>query len=83
MSKNNIKLGLKTLNVKYHGQFLYKMGGSSGGARPKILTNIDSKDWIIKFPAHVDSKDIGFQEYIYSKCAKECNISMTETMLFI
>ena len=40
------------------------------------------KDWIIKFPAHVDSKDIGYQEYIYSKCAKECNINMTETKLF-
>ena len=74
----------KILHTEYSEELdlLYKMGGSSGGARPKILTNIDSKDWIIKFPAHVDSKDIGFQEYIYSKCAKECNICMTETKLF-
>ena len=41
------------------------MGGSSGGARPKILTEINGKDWIIKFPAHIDSKDIGYQEYLY------------------
>lgn len=74
----------KILHTEYAEELdlLYKMGGSSGGARPKILTNIDSKDWIIKFPAHVDSKDIGFQEYIYSKCAKKCNICMTETKLF-
>lgn len=74
----------KILHTEYSEELdlLYKMGGSSGGARPKILTNIDNKDWIIKFPAHVDSKDIGFQEYIYSKCAKECGINMTETKLF-
>lgn len=74
----------KILHTEYSEELdlLYKMGGSSGGARPKILTNIDSKDWIIKFPAHVDSKDIGFQEYIYSKCAKKCNICMTKTKLF-
>jgi len=48
---------------------LYRMAGSSGGARPKILTTCEDKDWIIKFPAHVDSKDIGKQEYDYSGCA--------------
>ena len=74
----------KLLQTEYSEELdlLYKMGGSSGGARPKILTNIDDKDWIIKFPANVDSKDIGYQEYSYSKCAKECGINMTETNLF-
>ena len=61
---------------------LYRMGGSSGGARPKILTTIEEEDWIIKFPAHVDSKDIGEMEYDYSKCAIKCGISMTETKLY-
>lgn len=61
---------------------LYSMAGSSGGARPKILTTIDNKDWIIKFPAHIDSKDIGRQEYDYSLCAKKCGIEMTETKLY-
>ena len=73
----------KLLQTEYSEELdlLYKMGGSSGGARPKILTEIESKDWIVKFPAHVDSKDIGYQEYSYSKCAKECGIHMTETRL--
>ncbi len=61
---------------------LYRMAGSSGGARPKILTTCEDKDWIIKFPAHVDSKDIGEMEYIYSKCAIKCGIPMMETGLF-
>lgn len=63
-------------------EMLYRMGGSSGGARPKILTAIGDEDWIIKFPSHMDSKDIGKQEYEYSKCAKKCGIPMTETRLF-
>jgi len=60
---------------------LYRMGGSSGGARPKILTTFEDKDWIVKFPAHVDSKNIGKLEYEYSKCAIKCGIPMTETIL--
>ena len=61
---------------------LYRMAGSSGGARPKILTNIDNKDWIIKFPAHIDPMNIGKQEYDYSVCAKKCGIDVTETKLY-
>lgn len=61
---------------------LFKLGGSSGGARPKILTQIDGEDWIIKFPSSEDAKDIGEQEYEYSICAKECGIVMKETRLF-
>lgn len=60
---------------------LYRMGGSSGGARPKVLTNFEGKDWIVKFPAHVDAKNIGELEYDYSKCAVRCGIPMTETRL--
>lgn len=61
---------------------LFKLGGSSGGARPKILTTINDEDWIIKFPSSLDSKDIGEQEYKYSLVAKECGIDMPETKLF-
>ena len=61
---------------------LFVLGGSSGGARPKILTTIDGDDWIIKFPSSEDSSDIGKQEYEYSLCAKECGITMMETRLF-
>jgi len=61
---------------------LFKLGGSSGGARPKILTGIDGENWIIKFPSSNDPKDIGEKEYLYSLCAKECGIPMEETRLF-
>ena len=61
---------------------LYQMGGSSGGARPKVLTTLEGKDWIIKFPAYFDAKNIGKMEYDYSKCAIKCGIPMTETKLY-
>ena len=61
---------------------LFQLGGSSGGARPKILTKIDGEEWIIKFPSCDDKKDIGKQEYEYSLCAKECGIEMMQTRLF-
>ena len=62
--------------------YLFAKGGSSGGARPKILPRIDNEDWIIKFPSSEDSKDVGRQEYDYALCAKECGIEMEEVRLF-
>lgn len=61
---------------------LFQLGGSSGGARPKILTSINNDDWIIKFPSSSDPKNIGEKEYQYSLCAKDCGITMPETRLF-
>lgn len=61
---------------------LYQLGGTSGGARPKIMTQINDKYWIIKFPAHVDKQNSGKMEYDYSLCARKCGIEMTETRLF-
>lgn len=74
----------KILNTEYSECLdeLYMLGGTSGGARPKIMTNIDGESWIIKFPAHVDGKDAGIMEYKYSVCAKKCGIDMEETKLF-
>lgn len=57
-------------------------GGSPGGARPKIFTRYDGKEWLVKFPAKRDSKRIGEDEYHYSLLAKECGIEMPETRLF-
>ncbi len=62
--------------------YLFAKGGSSGGARPKILTRVDGEDWIIKFPSSDDSKDIGRQEYDYMLCAKECGLEIEEVRLF-
>lgn len=61
---------------------LFLLGGSSGGARPKLLMTIDGEEWIIKFPSSHDSSNIGEQEYQYSLCAKACGIEMSETRLF-
>lgn len=74
----------KILNTEHSADLdkLFKLGGSSGGARPKILTKIDNEDWIIKFPSSLDDSNIGKLEYLYSVCAKKCKIDIPETKLF-
>ena len=74
----------KVLQTEYTDALdtLYQLGGTSGGARPKIMTEWENKDWIIKFPAHIDVEDAGQMEYDYSLCAKKCGITMMETKLF-
>ncbi|MCL2560304.1 MAG: type II toxin-antitoxin system HipA family toxin [Turicibacter sp.] len=72
------------LTTEYSEQLddLFLLGGSSGGARPKILTTIEGEEWIIKFPSQQDGIDIGLQEYEYARCAQECGIEMAEIRLF-
>lgn len=62
--------------------FLFAKGGSSGGARPKIMTTIDGEPWLIKFPSTYDRKNIGELEYKYALCAKKCGIQMADVKLF-
>lgn len=62
--------------------YLFSKGGSSGGARPKILTKVEGEDWIIKFPSSEDYRDIGKQEYEYALCAKACGLQLEEVKLF-
>ena len=61
---------------------LYKYGGSSGGARPKVFAGIDGRQWLVKFKASSDPANVGEIEYKYSLLAKECGIYMPETRLF-
>ena len=61
---------------------LFAMGGSSGGARPKVLISIDGEDWIVKFASSQDDRDIGESEYRYALAAKACGIDMPEVRLF-
>ena len=61
---------------------LFAMGGSSGGARPKVLLKLDDGEWLIKFPSSGDQKDIGLMEYEYNLCAKACGIDTPEVKLF-
>lgn len=74
----------KILNSDFSNDLdeLFTLGGSSGGARPKILTQVDGEDWIIKFLSSADEKEMGAREYNYSICAKNCGIDMPETRLF-
>ena len=59
-----------------------RRGGSPGGARPKIFSRHEGKEWLVKFRAKRDPKRIGRDEYNYSLLAKECGIEMPETRLF-
>ncbi len=59
-----------------------RRGGSPGGARPKIFTRHEGKEWLVKFRAKHDAKRIGRDEYEYSLLAKKCGVEMPETRLF-
>jgi len=77
---------------------LFILGGSSGGARPKIfaaynpLTNdlihgLDNipegyDEWIIKFPSSSDNREIANIEFAYHKMALFAGIEMSECRLF-
>jgi len=77
---------------------LYQLGGSSGGARPKILVGYNPKTqhligtkkqltkdyehWLIKFSSSTDSTDIANIEYAYYKMALDAGIEMSESKLF-
>ena len=60
---------------------LFRLGGSSGGARPKINYEMDGEEWIVKFPSSIDRQEIGREEYEYSLCARKCGILMSDTKL--
>ena len=71
-----------------------ELGGSSAGARPKAMIQINNKNeiisgsqklqdgfdhYMVKFASSSDSRDIGKIEYIYSLMAKDANITMPDT----
>ena len=61
---------------------LLKTAGSSAGVRPKVMVEIDGKQWLVKFRATNDPTDIGSVEYQFSLLAREAGIDMPETRLF-
>ena len=74
----------RILNSDFSGSLdeMVQKAGSSGGARPKVLLNIDGVGWLIKFRAAVDPADVGKIEYEHSVMAERCGIEMPETRLF-
>lgn len=61
---------------------LFRIGGSSGGTRPKIFRKVDDTDWIIKFPARTDPMDIGTQEFNIMESAIKAGLEVPEHRLF-
>lgn len=59
-----------------------RLGGSPGGARPKIFVKADDSEWLVKFRALHDPVDIGLTEYRYSLLASQCGVTMPRTRLF-
>ncbi len=79
-------------------QELFILGGSSGGARPKIFASYNPltdqlihgtdnvpegyDEWIIKFPSSADSREIANIEIAYHQMALMAGIEMSECLLF-
>lgn len=77
---------------------LFTLGGSSGGARPKIFVGYNPstdhlingvenlpngyESWIIKFPSSSDPIDIAQIEYAYYKMALDAGLQMNNCRLF-
>jgi serine/threonine-protein kinase HipA len=93
-ARNILAEGEASLEVVFD---LLKLGGSSGGARPKILADVSadgsqvlpdgqggagSSPWLIKFHAREEGADQGLVEYVYSLMAREAGVEMPETRLF-
>lgn len=77
---------------------LMRLGGSPGGARPKVLVNyhegtdvvVSGEDppptgygaWLVKFAGRGDDDDAGAVEFAYSQMARAAGIQMPPTRLF-
>lgn len=61
---------------------LFRIGGSSGGTRPKIFRKINGADWIIKFRASADPKNIGKQEFDIMERAAKAGLTVPKHQLF-
>ncbi|CAA6826280.1 MAG: HIPA PROTEIN [uncultured Sulfurovum sp.] len=76
---------------------LLRLGGSSAGARPKALIQINESSneiihgtqilaegfthWMVKFASSSDGKEVGAVEYAYSLMAKDAKLDMPKTTL--
>lgn len=70
---------LKVLSEKGIGDesYLYYNSANSGGARPKTaMRSRDGSHWLVKFRHVYDPEDIGRNELLYMKTARECGIAI-------
>jgi serine/threonine-protein kinase HipA len=61
---------------------LFILNGSSAGARPKILTQVDQREWLIKFRSSFDPLDISAIEYAYHQMAQTAGLIIPHAKLF-
>ena len=61
---------------------IYRLGGSSGGARPKAHITINGEEWIVKFPCRIDPVNAGEKEYKANEIAEKCGINVNRYKLF-
>lgn len=91
-SSMEILKGVSACNI----ETLIANNGSSAGARPKIMVQIDSDNkilsgnqplingfehYMVKFASSTDNPNIGKVEYIYSLMAKDAGIEISDTKL--
>lgn len=91
-SSKQILKGVSSNNI----ETLIANNGSSAGARPKIMVQIDSENkilsgnqplangfnhYMVKFASSSDHPDIGKLEYIYSLMAKDAGVEISDTKL--
>lgn len=78
-------------------QQLIELGGSSAGARPKVLVHYnptqniissgqqnlaqDFEHWLVKFPSTLDLPDIALIEQAYAQMARKAGVEMMDTTL--
>lgn len=60
---------------------LYHKGSPTGGSRPKVNYKFNDGDYIVKFPAIYDSKNIGFEEFKMNELARKCGINVSDFKL--
>jgi len=60
---------------------LLNLGGSSSGARPKVLMSIDEDHWLVKFRSSSDPKDMGAIEYAYYLMAIDAGVDVPSAKL--
>lgn len=61
---------------------IYRLGGSSAGARPKAHIIDNGGFWIVKFPCTSDSPDVGSEEFHINELAVQCGINTNIHKLF-
>ncbi len=69
-------------NVGLDFDAIFRLGGSSGGAQPKVHLAIEGQEWIVKFPLSYDPPEIGAMEFAYAEAAAEAGLEIPSHRLF-